>query len=375
LNLRRLAPKASALAKLSYAPALRHDARISHRSNLNLEKNGFANRNANRQNAHSIKSMKKTALTFTLLAVTAFLSGCGGSSSTGSAANSAPPATPTNSVSSSASAAAAPPTDSASDTNLLNSDKARESYALGMYLGQQIKGTGLDLDQDLIERAFKDAISGNPALMSKTEMSAGMTAFTTAARANRQKVMEEEAKTNATAGAAFLEANKSKPGVVTLPDGLQYKVITDGSGEKPSPNDTVSVNYKGTLVDGTEFDSSAKTGHPAEFPVRAVIPGWTEALEKMNVGSKWQLFIPANLAYGPGGRPPVIPPNSTLVFDVELLSISHPQPPPPRQPLTSDIIRVPSAEEMKNGAKVETIKASDVQKMQQQGATNSGSTN
>jgi FKBP-type peptidyl-prolyl cis-trans isomerase len=320
--------------------------------------------------------MKKSVLTFAFLAVAAFLSGCGGSSSAGNAANSASPATPTNSVTSSATATAAPSADSAGGTNLLNSDKARESYALGMYLGQQIKNTGLDLDQDLIERAFKDAISGNPSLMTASEMSAGMASFSSAARANHQKVMEAEALKNAAAGAAFLEANKSKPGVVTLPDGLQYKVVTEGSGETPSPNDTVSVNYKGSLVDGTEFDSSAKAGHPAQFPVRAVIPGWTEALEKMNVGSKWQLFIPANLAYGPGGRPPVIPPNSTLVFDVELLSISHPQPEPPRQPLTSDIIRVPSAEEMKNGAKVETIKASDVQKMQQRGATNSaGSTN
>ena len=271
---------------------------------------------------------------------------------------------------------AAPPADSAGDTNLLNSDKARESYAVGMYLGQQIKSTGLELDDDLIQRGLKDSISGGSTLLTTKDMMAGMTAFTTAARANRQKVMEEEGQKNAAAGAAFLEANKSKDGVVTLPDGLQYKVLTDGSGESPSPNDIVSVNYKGSLVDGTEFDSSAKQGHPAQFPVRGVIPGWTEALEKMKVGSKWQLFIPSNLAYGPGGRPPVIPPNSTLVFDVELLSISHPQPPAPRQPLTSDIIRVPSAEEMKNGAKVETIKASDVQKMQQQGATNNqGSTN
>jgi FKBP-type peptidyl-prolyl cis-trans isomerase len=320
--------------------------------------------------------MKKSVLTFVFLAVAAFLSGCGGSSSDGNAKNSAPPATPTNSVTGSTTTTAAPSANSAGDTNLLSSDKARQSYALGMFLGQSIKKTGLDMDQDLLQRGLKDSMSGNPGLMSQSEVSMAMQSFRQAAAANQQKMMAEEAQKNAAAGAAFLEANKAKPGVVTLPDGLQYKVIAEGSGETPSPNDTVSVDYKGTLVDGTEFDSSAKAGHPAQFPVRAVIPGWTEALEKMKVGSKWQLVIPANLAYGPSGRPPVIPPNSTLVFDVELLSISHPQPQPPRQPLTSDIIRVPSAEEMKNGAKVETIKASDVQKMQQQGATNSaGSTN
>jgi FKBP-type peptidyl-prolyl cis-trans isomerase len=327
--------------------------------------------------------MKKSVLTFAFLAVAAFLSGCGGSSSTGSAANSASPATPTNSVSSSTTTTAAPSADSASDTNLLNSDKARQSYALGMFLGQSITNTGLEMDQELIQRGLRDSMSGKAGLMSQAEVSAAFISFRQAAAANQQKMMAERAQKNAATGAAFLEANKSKPGVVTLPDGLQYKVITEGSGESPSPNDQVSVNYKGTFVDGTEFDSSAKTGHPAQFVVRGVIPGWTEALQKMKVGSKWQLYVPSNLAYGPRGSytpagQQVIGPNETLVFDVELLSISHaqpPQPPPPRQPLTSDIIRVPSAEEMKNGAKVETIKASDVQKMQQQAATNSGATN
>jgi FKBP-type peptidyl-prolyl cis-trans isomerase len=232
-----------------------------------------------------------------------------------------------------------------------------------------LKQTGVELDMDLVMRGFKDSAPGSSSLMTPQDVSAAMMSF----RQDIQKAMMEKAQKNAAAGQAFLEANKSKPGVVTLPDGLQYKVITEGTGETPAANDQVSVNYKGSLVDGTEFDSSAKAGHPAQFPVRGVIPGWTEALLKMNVGSKWELYIPSNLAYGPNGRPPVIPPNSTLVFEVELLSVSHAQPPqpqPPHQPLTSDIIRVPSAEEMKNGAKVETIKASDVQKIQQQSATN-----
>lgn len=123
-------------------------------------------------------------------------------------------------------------------------------------------------------------------------------------------------------GQAFLETNKTKPGVVTLPDGLQYKIIKEGKGPKPSATDTVTVNYKGTLTDGTEFDSSYKRGQPASFPVNAVIAGWTEALQKMPVGSTWELYIPADLAYGTNGAPPVIGPNETLIFQVELLGIN-----------------------------------------------------
>lgn len=123
-------------------------------------------------------------------------------------------------------------------------------------------------------------------------------------------------------GEAFLAANKSKPGVVTLADGLQYKVIKEGTGPKPTASDTVTVNYSGTLVNGTEFDSSYKRGQPASFPVNGVIPGWTEALQLMKVGSTWELYIPASLAYGDNGVPPVIGPNETLIFKVELLSIN-----------------------------------------------------
>jgi FKBP-type peptidyl-prolyl cis-trans isomerase FklB len=283
--------------------------------------------------------MKKSVLTFIFLAATAFLSICNGQTS-------APPA--------------------GNGSSALPDEKSRESYAVGMYLGNNLKQTGVELDMDLVMRGFKDSASGSSALMTPQDVSTAMMSF----RQDIQKAMMEKAQKNAAAGEAFLEANKSKPGVFTLPDGLQYKVIAQGSGDAPSANDEVTVSYKGSFLDGTEFDSSAKTGHPAQFMVRGVIPGWTEALQKMSVGSKWELYIPSNLAYGPNGHPPVIPPNSTLIFEVELLSIAHPQPPPPRQPLTSDIIRVPSAEEMKNGAKVETIKASDVQKLQQQSATN-----
>ena len=151
---------------------------------------------------------------------------------------------------------------------------------------------------------------------------------------------------------------------------LQYLVLTSGSGITPTANDIVKVNYAGTLVDGTEFDSSYKRGQPAEFQVGGVIKGWTAALQQMKVGSKWKLFIPADLAYGEGGRPG-IPPNSTLIFEVELLDSKSPAPPvqpTPVAPLTSDIIKVPSAEEMKKGAKIEVIKPEDAAKAMQKSA-------
>jgi FKBP-type peptidyl-prolyl cis-trans isomerase len=166
-------------------------------------------------------------------------------------------------------------------------------------------------------------------------------------------------------GEAFLAANKHKEGIqvhpVTLPDGrtaeLQYKILTEGTGEIPRSNDAVRVNYRGTLIDDTEFDSSARHGgQPSRFTVNRVVRGWTEALQMMKAGAKWQLFIPASLAYEERMMP-TIPPGSTLVFELELLEIDRPK------PLTSDIIRVPSAEEMKAGAKIEMIKAEDVEKM------------
>ncbi len=250
----------------------------------------------------------------------------------------------------------------------LTTDEDRDSYAMGMYFGQLVKRTGLNVNMDLVTQGLNDTVSGNPPLLTQAEMREILNQLQRAVMINRQKQMALESQTNQLAGAAFLAENKSKPGVIALPDGLQYKVITAGSGETPKPTDIVSVNYRGTFIDGTEFDSSTKAGHPAQFPLNRVIHGWTEALGKMSVGSKWELYVPSDLAYGPNGHPPVIGPNQTLVFEVELLSISHPTPP---APLTSDIIRVPSAQEMKNGAQVETIKASDLEKMQmQQSATN-----
>jgi len=254
----------------------------------------------------------------------------------------------------------------ADGTLQLTDEKSRVSYAIGMMLGQNFfKRNGLDtnaVDVDIAAQAMKAIQSGATPLLSDVEMQQIIKSFQKEFAAKQAALHEQEAIKNKADGAAFLAANKKNDGVITLPDGLQYMVITNGSGPIPTPNDKVSVNYRGTLIDGTEFDSSYKRGQPAEFPVTAVIHGWTEALEKMTVGSKWKLFIPSDLAYGERGRPG-IPPNSVLIFDIELLDTkANPPPPAPpaTQPLTSDIIKVPSAAEMKNGAKIEVIKPQDV---------------
>lgn len=254
----------------------------------------------------------------------------------------------------------------ADGTNVLGDEKSRVSYAIGMMLGHNWQQQGLEVDPEIAARAIKDIQSGGATLLSQTEMQETLTAFQKEFKVKQQKIQEEKAIKNKAEGADFLAANKAKPGVVTLPDGLQYTVLTEGSGAMPQADNVVSVHYRGTLLDGTEFDSSYKRGQPAQFPVNGVIRGWTEALQLMKTGSKWKLFIPSDLAYGENGQRS-IPPNSVLIFEVELLSVQPSAPPaPPAQPLTSDIIKVPSAEEMKKGAKIETIKAEDVQKMQAQ---------
>jgi FKBP-type peptidyl-prolyl cis-trans isomerase FklB len=250
-------------------------------------------------------------------------------------------------------------------------DKDKTSYALGTYYGNSWKRLEIetnDVNFDEVVRAMKIALAGEKSALTEEEMGAVLKKFQTDLNARKEEKRRVQGEKNKAEGEAFLSENKSKPGVVTLPDGLQYKVIAEGSGEKPKPEDSVTVNYRGTLIDGTEFDSSAKHGRPATFQVGRVVPGWTQALTNMPTGAKWQLFIPANLAYGERGNPSIAP-NATLLFDVELLSIQPPPPPAaPAAPLTSDIIKVPSLEEMKKGAKIETIKAEDVEKMQKQQA-------
>jgi len=251
----------------------------------------------------------------------------------------------------------------ADNTNVLTDDKSKTSYAIGMSIGHNFQQQKLDIDLDLVLRGMKDMQTGGTPLLTVQEMQSTLKAFQQEMMAKQMKARQELAETNKALGAAFLATNKNNPGVVTLSDGLQYQVITTGTGAVPAASDTVTVNYRGSLLDGTEFDSSYKRGQPASFPVGGVIHGWTEALEKMPVGSKWKLFVPSDLAYGEQGNHG-IPPNSTLIFEVELLDTKATPPPASAQPLTSDIIKVPSAEEMKHGAKIETIKAEDVQKMQ-----------
>ena len=261
----------------------------------------------------------------------------------------------------------------ADEKTTLKDEHDRTSYAVGMNTGINMKKADLELDADLVAKGLKDGLSGGSTLMTEQEENEAFNKFRQqlmAKRQEQQKQMQEKqkqlAEKNKVEGPAFLDKNKTEPGVITLPSGLQYKITTEGSGDSPKSNDVVTVNYRGTFIDGTEFESSEKRGQPATFPVPGVISGWTEALQLMKPGAKWKLFIPANLAYKEEGRPPTIPGNSALEFDIELISIKHPEPTPPPppapQPLTSDIIKVPSAEELKHGAKIETIKPEDIEK-------------
>jgi FKBP-type peptidyl-prolyl cis-trans isomerase FklB len=217
---------------------------------------------------------------------------------------------------------------------VLKTDKDKESYAIGLNIGKSIHRDGVDVDPNILSRGMKDALSGAKPALTDDEAKAVMMSLQTRVRkqqAEQTQVAAEAAKkvgeANKTAGDAFLAANKTKEGIVTLPSGLQYKILTQGTGPKPTAADTVVCNYKGTLLDNTEFDSSYSRNQPLTIPVSGVIKGWTEALQLMPVGSKWQLFIPSDLAYGPQAKGP-IGANSTLIFEVELLSIQEKKEPP-----------------------------------------------
>jgi FKBP-type peptidyl-prolyl cis-trans isomerase FklB len=190
-------------------------------------------------------------------------------------------------------------------------------------MGRNLQKQGIDVNPDVLVGGLKDGMAGGALKMTDEEMQATMTAFIQGMREKMQAKQKVQGADNKTKGEAYLEANKTKDGWKTTPSGLQYKVVTMGTGDKPKATDTVVTQYRGTTIDGTEFDSSYKRNEPAEFPVNAVIPGWTEALQMMPVGSKWQLAVPANLAYGENA-PPQIGPNSVLLFDVELVAIKKP---------------------------------------------------
>jgi FKBP-type peptidyl-prolyl cis-trans isomerase FklB len=217
----------------------------------------------------------------------------------------------------------APVTTKSATTYTLKTQKEKASYALGMKIGGDLRRQGVNVavDPAVVGRGLRDALGGSKTLLTEDEERAALTQLQTQVRGQQEAKAHEAGGTARKEGDAFLAVNKGKEGVTALPDGLQYKVLTLGSGPKPTANDTVTVNYRGTLLNGKEFDSSYKRGQPATFPVGGVIKGWTEALQLMPVGSKWQLFIPSDLAYGDRGAGGDIGPGETLIFEVELLSI------------------------------------------------------
>jgi FKBP-type peptidyl-prolyl cis-trans isomerase FklB len=219
----------------------------------------------------------------------------------------------------------APVTTRSTTALALKTQKDKASYALGMKIGSDLRKQGVNasVDPAVAARGFKDALAGTKSQLTDDEVRAALTQLQSQVREKQMAKAHEEGGPAQKAGEEFLAANKGKEGVVTLPSGMQYKILTAGSGPKPTASDTVSCNYKGTLLNGKEFDSSYKRGHPETFPVGGVIKGWTEALQLMPVGSKWQLFIPADLAYGDRGAGGDIGPGETLIFEVELLSIGE----------------------------------------------------
>jgi FKBP-type peptidyl-prolyl cis-trans isomerase FklB len=210
----------------------------------------------------------------------------------------------------------------AEGNSVLKTEKDRISYSIGMDIGNNFKKQSLDIDPDILTKGIKDALSGSKPLMTEQETIETMTNLRKQVMAKQAEMMKEAGTQNKVKGDKFLAENKKKDGVITLPSGLQYKIINKGSGDSPKLTDEVSVNYRGTLIDGTEFDSSYRRGKPATFKVNAVISGWTEALQIMKPGSKWQLYIPSSLAYGERGAGRDIGPNAALIFDVELLSVN-----------------------------------------------------
>jgi len=246
------------------------------------------------------------------------------------------------------------------DAPELKETKQKVSYSMGANIGNSWKRQDIEVDLEAVIRGLRDALDGKPLALSDQEMRKVMTAFQTEMRTKQMEKRRVVGDKNKQEGEAFLAENKKKEGVITLPSGLQYKVLNAGTGPKPTTADTVVAHYRGTLIDGTEFDSSYKRGEPTSFGVTGVIKGWTEALQLMNTGSKWQLFIPSALAYGENGAGPQIGANATLIFEVELVAIKPPA--KAAEPVTSDIIKVPSAEELKKGAKIEVIKKEDLDK-------------
>jgi len=206
----------------------------------------------------------------------------------------------------------------------LKDQKDKVSYSIGVNVGTSFKQQGIEVNPEIFLAGFKDALSGGKTVLSDQEIKQTLMAFQKDLVTKQAQQTKELAEKNKKDGESFLAANKQKQGIKTTASGLQYKVVTEGKGKKPAANDKVRVHYKGTLLDGTEFDSSYLTGQPVEFQLSEVIAGWIEAVQMMPVGSKWQLFIPSGLAYGGEGHGPAIGPNATLLFEIELLAIVDP---------------------------------------------------
>lgn len=216
----------------------------------------------------------------------------------------------------------------------MTDQKEKVSYSIGLDIGSTLKRQLIDVNAETLNRGIQDGLTGAKALMTDEQMKETMATFQKDMMAKQAAAKKEAGAKNATEGKKYLEENKAKDGMKTTADGLQYKVEKEGTGPNPKETDTVKVNYRGTTIDGKEFDSSYKRGEPATFPVNRVIKGWTEALQLMKVGAKYKLFIPAGLAYGERGAGADIGPDSTLIFDVELLGI---EPPAANQPPKSAV--------------------------------------
>jgi FKBP-type peptidyl-prolyl cis-trans isomerase FklB len=214
----------------------------------------------------------------------------------------------------------------------LVTDKDKQSYSIGVNVGKSLHRDSIDVEPKIVLQGLEDALADGKLLLTDDQMKTVMTALQTQVRQKLEEKRQAQAETDQKDGAAFMAANATKEGVVTLPSGLQYKIMVAGTGPKPTATDSVVCQYRGTLLDNTEFDNSYKRGQPVTINVGGVIKGWSEALQLMPVGSKWQLFIPPALAYGEAGKGP-IGPNSTLIFEVELLSI-QPKTPPAAAPAT-----------------------------------------
>jgi FKBP-type peptidyl-prolyl cis-trans isomerase FklB len=231
-------------------------------------------------------------------------------------------------------APAASPAASQATSQFANA-KDKVSYAIGADIANSFRRQGLEVNPDVLVKAFKEVYTGAPAQMNDQEIREAIMAFQQDMRTKMQEKMKIEGEQNKKDEVAFLAENAKKEGVVTLPSGLQYKVITMGTGPKPAATDTVTVHYRGTFLNGKEFDSSYSRKQPATFAVNRVVKGWTEALQLMPTGSKWQLVIPAKIGYGDAGNPPAVGPSACLIFEVELISIGEAGPKvtlPPAQP-------------------------------------------